>query len=96
MKIQTIDTTTKKPVANTKLQLQVKGKDSGYVTTTTDATGMITLDDKYSGQQIAVMSNGKPGQWTTAKDNTTLTCTGTTTKTTTTTTQTSGGTTSRG
>ena len=43
MKIQVIEGTTKKPLTNTKIQIQVKGKDSGFLTLTTDTTGKITL-----------------------------------------------------
>ncbi len=52
MKIKAIDSQTKKPVVNTKIQLQVRGKDSGFVSCMTDSTGCCQLDDKYRDQQI--------------------------------------------
>jgi len=61
MKIQILDQNTKKPLANGKLQLQVRGKDSGYLSATTDANGYLTLDDKYKGQQIALANAGGQG-----------------------------------
>jgi hypothetical protein len=97
MKIQILDQTSKKPLANTRLQLQVRGKDSGYLTTMTDANGYATLDDKLAGQQIAMATmaqglggqglNGEQagqGQWIQANDGAKLYTTGTTAKTTTT------------
>ncbi len=68
MKIQAIDTNSKKPLANQKFQLQVRGKDSGFLTLTTDASGYFTLDDKYKNQQIAFTDGGTPGQWINATD----------------------------
>jgi len=72
MKIQTIDYKTNKPVTNYKIQLQIKGRDSGYLSTTTDSTGTFELDDKYEGQQITAITNSTPGEWTTVSDNATL------------------------
>jgi hypothetical protein len=68
MKIKVIDSTTKKPVLNTKIQLQVKGKDSGYLTLTTDATGTLQLDDKYNGQQLLSTTGGQGGPAITATE----------------------------
>ncbi len=99
MKIQILDQTSKKPLANTRLQLQVRGKDSGYLTTMTDANGYATLDDKLAGQQIALATSTGTGlgsqglngeqaagqsQWIQANDGAKLYTTGTTAKTTTT------------
>lgn len=78
MKIQILDQNTKKPYANGKLQLQVRGKDSGYLTAATDASGYCMLDDKYSGQQIALATGGQ-GQWVEAVEGAKLYYTGTTT-----------------
>lgn len=69
MKIKIIDAGTKKPVINSKIQLQVKGKDSGFLTLTTDATGLVTLDEKYNGQQLSAPQGGAQGPWVTACDN---------------------------
>jgi hypothetical protein len=83
MKIRTISTSTNKPLAKTQLQLQVRGKDSGYITVTTDQNGEFSLDQKYSGQQIASMTGGQ-GAWLTAAEGSTLrvgSTTGTTTAT---------------
>lgn len=71
MKIKTIDASTKKPLTNARIQLQVKGKDSGFLTLTTTATGEIELDSKYTGQQITSSLNGQ-GPWTTASEGATL------------------------
>lgn len=54
MKIKTIDSSTKQPTKNQRIQLQIKGKDSGYLTVTTDAQGYFTIDEKYKGQQFAI------------------------------------------
>lgn len=72
MKIKMIDASTKKPLINAKIQLQVKGKDSGFLTMTTDNTGAITLDDKYDGQQITSPTSGGQTIWVTATDNAVL------------------------
>jgi len=69
MKLKIIDTSTKKPVLNSKIQLQVKGKDSGFLTVTTDTTGMIELDEKYNGQQISSPLGSGQGPWVTACEN---------------------------
>lgn len=68
MKIKVIDSNTKKPVINTKIQLQVKGKDSGYLTLTTDAAGTLQLDDKYNGQQLLSTTGGTQGPAITATE----------------------------
>jgi hypothetical protein len=81
MKIQILDQATKKPLTNTKVQLQVRGKDSGYLTITTDAAGYATLEDKLNGQQLAVTKDGTAGTWTAATEGAKLYTTGTTTGT---------------
>lgn len=68
MKIQVIETTTNRPLINTKVQIQVKGPDSGFLTLTTDGNGHITLDGKYNGQQITATNGGATGQWITATE----------------------------
>lgn len=88
MKIQVLDLNSKRPLANTKIQLQVKGKDSGFHSLTTDGSGSLTLDDKFSGQQITATNGSAPGQqtqWITANEGARLTVTlaGTTQKSTT-------------
>lgn len=83
MKIRTLSTSTNKPLAKTQLQLQIRGKDSGYLTVTTDQNGEFSLDQKYSGQQIASMTGGQ-GAWLSATEGATLrvgATTGTTTGT---------------
>ena len=72
MKLKIIDSNTKKSVKNSKIQLQIKGKDSGFLTFTTDMTGMVELAEKYNGQQVSSpMSNGQ-GPWITACENAVL------------------------
>lgn len=73
MKIKTIDASTKKPTKNLRIQLQVKGKDSGFLTMTSDMEGFIMLDEKYKGQQIASASTGGQPSWIAATDGATLT-----------------------
>jgi len=58
MKIQAINYRTKQAIANTTIQLQVKGVDSGYLSYKTDNYGYFDLDDKYEGQQIAYYTQG--------------------------------------
>lgn len=72
MKIKVIDSNTKKPLINTKIQLQVKGTDSGFLTVTTDMTGMAQIDQKYEGQQITSPMGGGQGPWVTACENAVL------------------------
>lgn len=67
MKIQLIDSTTKKPLANTTVQLQVKDT-GGAQKYTTDGSGFINLKDEYRGKQVTASSNGQ-GQWFTLADN---------------------------
>lgn len=76
MKIQVIETTTNRPLTNTKVQIQVKGPDSGFLTLTTDGSGHITLDGKYTGQQITATTGGATGQWITASEGARLTIAG--------------------
>lgn len=66
MKIKIIDSSTKKPVINSKVQLQVKGKDSGFLTLLTNMTGVVEIDQKYEGQQISSPMSGDQGPWVTA------------------------------
>lgn len=66
MKIKIIDASTKKPVINTTIQLQVKGKEKELLSLTTDASGMVKLDDKYNGQQLSSPSSNGQGQSVTA------------------------------
>jgi hypothetical protein len=72
MKIKIIEVNTKRPLANTKIQLQVKGKDSGFLSLTTDAAGLLVLEDKYLGQQITTSIGGGQMQWLTAAEGITL------------------------
>lgn len=72
MRIQVIESSTKRPLMNTKIQLQVKGKDSGFLTFTTDATGQFILEDKYLGQQILTTNGFGGGKGITAADGATL------------------------
>lgn len=72
MKITILTASTKKPLANTQIQLQIRGKDSGFLSIKTDATGLITLDDKYLNQQITSTLGGTQGPWIAAKDGATL------------------------
>lgn len=75
MKIQVIESKSNRPLANTKVQLQVKGKDSGFISVVSDSSGHITLDDKLSGQQITATSGtgSQTTQWTTATEGARLT-----------------------
>ncbi len=66
MKLKVIDANSKKPVLNSKIQLQIKGKDSGFLTVTTDAAGLIALDEKYNGQQVSSPLGTGTGPWVTA------------------------------
>lgn len=69
MKIQCLDSNTKRPLGNFTLQVQVKGKDSGYLTFTTDAKGFFELDNKYKGQQLAYLNQGMvAGPWVNANE----------------------------
>ena len=72
MKITILTASTKKPLASTQIQLQVRGKDSGFLSIKTDASGSITLDEKYAGQQITSTLGGTQGPWITAADGATL------------------------
>ena len=72
MKIIAVDQSTKKPLVNSKVQLQIRGKDSGFLSLTTDQAGNLMLDDKYKSQQIAATNGGAQGQWITATDGATL------------------------
>lgn len=70
MKIKVIETGTKRALMNTQIQLQIKGKDSGFLSLTTGPDGMLTLDEKYKGQQLTVA--GGQAQWITAAEGATL------------------------
>ncbi len=72
MKIKVIESATKRPLVNTKIQLQIKGKESGFLTVTTDATGLFMIDDKYKGHQLLALLNGAQGAAIAAADNATL------------------------
>lgn len=68
MKIKVYESASKKPFANSKIQIQVKGRDSGFLSFMTNEFGEFNFDEKYQGQQIALLKNGIPGQWYAAKD----------------------------
>lgn len=68
MKLQAIDYYTGDPLRNTQIQIQVKGKYSGFLSFYTDAKGYFDLDDQYQGQQISFYLPGIPNQWMVAKD----------------------------
>ena len=72
MKIRAVDASTKKPLANLKVQLQLKGKESGFLSVTTDANGEIQLDERYKDHQVAALLNGIQGAWVPAAENATL------------------------
>ena len=72
MKMKALDSNTKKPLANMKIQLQIKGKDSGFLSLTTDQNGEFKLDEKYKGQQLTGSINGIQSQWLTVNDGATL------------------------
>ena len=72
MKIKVLDAATKKPLSNLKIQLQIKGKDSGFLSLTTDQFGEFKIDEKYKGQQLSGSINGIQSQWLTANDGLTL------------------------
>lgn len=66
MKLKIIEAKSKKPILNSKIQLQIKGKDSGSVIVTTDAAGYISLDEKYKGQQVSSPFGTSIAPWVTA------------------------------
>lgn len=68
MKIQVVDQHTNKPLASAKVQVQIKGSQSGNLTLNTDANGFLQLDDKFKGQQIASTINGRSGSFVTASE----------------------------
>lgn len=68
MKIQAVDQQSHQPLKNQKLQLEVRGKDSGYLSTTTDGNGYCMIDDKYKDQQISQANRGGQSQWIKAED----------------------------
>jgi hypothetical protein len=81
MKITAIEQSTKKPLSNTSLQLNIRTKDNASgphaLSVKTDQNGNITLDEKYKGSQITTLSNGKQsGPWVTANEGVTLTVSG--------------------
>ncbi len=65
MKIKIVESVSKKPILNSKVQLQVKGKDGGFLTLITDMAGFVELEQKYSGQQISSPLGGGQGPWVT-------------------------------
>lgn len=66
MKLLIINAITKRPFSFEKILLQVKGKDSGSLTCTTDEAGLIDLDDKYAGQQVGFfLQSNLEGKWLT-------------------------------
>lgn len=69
MKIQLIDASTKKPLANTTVSLQIK--DAGTQRFTTDGTGFINVKDELKGKQVS--PSNSQGQWYTLSDNLKLT-----------------------
>ena len=73
MKIKVIEASTNKPLQNLKVQLQIKGKESGFLSITTDQAGTVVLDDKYKGHQVSALLNGIQGAWITAAEGVTLT-----------------------
>jgi hypothetical protein len=72
MKIQVLESNSKKPLISTKIQIQIKGKNSGYLTLSTDNSGFLQLDDKYIGDQISTSYHGQ-GPWINASNNAILT-----------------------
>lgn len=71
MKILVIGENSKGPLINTKILLQVKGKDSGFLSLTSDAKGQLELDDKYNGQQITATHGQQltePTRWITVSE----------------------------
>ena len=72
MRIKAIESATKKPLPHCKIQLQFKGKDAGFLSVTTDEGGLIQLDEKYKGQQVAALMNGIQSTWVTANEGVTI------------------------
>lgn len=72
MKIKIIDASTKKPVINSQVKLQVEGQEGKTLTHTTDQTGMIDLDGSLQGKKIGALQGGKPGQYVKAEENAVL------------------------
>lgn len=68
MKIQVLDAESKTPLTNTRLQLQIKGKDSGFLSSTTDDSGFLQIDDKFEGQQLIASFGNKQSTPATVKD----------------------------
>ena len=72
MKIKIYESNTNQPYTNKQVQIQVKGKDAGFYTYITDQYGEFYFDDKFNGQQVALLNGILPGQWLAAKDGLTL------------------------
>lgn len=72
MKIKVVETGTNRTLASTQVQLQVKGKDSGFLSLTTGTDGCLTLEDKLKGQLITITGAGEQAKWITATDGATL------------------------
>lgn len=70
----TILATNGQPVKDASLTFKVKGKDGNEktVTGTTDTNGKVSLQGIDENSQIAAVTNGTTGQWTTAKNGSTL------------------------
>lgn len=72
MKIKVIEIGTNRAVTNRPIQLQIKGKDSGFLSLTTGPDGCVTLDEKLKGQLITVTTGGTQAKWVTATEGATL------------------------
>jgi len=56
MNIQLFDTKSNKPIANTKIQIQIKGKENGLLWVNNNYNGSFELEKKYADHQISVPS----------------------------------------
>lgn len=72
MKIQVVGTGNK-PLSHTKIPLQIRGKNSGYLSCTTDENGFFELDKKYQGQEISSLLGNLESKWLEATDGATIT-----------------------
>ncbi len=72
MKIKIIEASTKKPFVGTKVKIQIKGKNSGFLTISTDQNGEFKIDDKYQGQQLTACIHGSQTPWITISDSLTV------------------------
>ncbi len=71
MKIKVVDAATKRAITGKEIQIQIQGKDSGFLTLTTGTDGTITLENNLQGQKIAVTGTGQLA-WVTATEGATL------------------------